>query len=169
MSRSVTRQDGRKHDGPGGGACRVLLVGSSGGHLAQLHALKQWWQEGERLWVTFDTPDARALLRGEHAVWGHHPTTRNVPNLLRNLWLAQRVLRAWRPELIVSTGAGVALPFFLLARLFGARTCYVEVYDRIDAPTLTGRLCRPFSDLFLLQWKEQAVWYPEGRVIGRLL
>lgn len=148
---------------------RVLMVGSSGGHLAQLYALQEWWRQADRLWVTFDTPDARALLPGEHAVWGYHPTTRNVLNLLRNLWLSWRVLRDWRPDLIVSTGAGVAVPFFLLGRFYGAGTCYVEVYDRIDAPTLTGRLCRPLSDLFLLQWKEQAAWYPQGQVIGRLL
>jgi hypothetical protein len=46
---------------------------------------------------------------------------------------------------------------------------YVEVYDRIDSPTMTGRLCYPFSDLFLLQWEEQRRNYPKGQVIGSLL
>jgi beta-1,4-N-acetylglucosaminyltransferase len=46
---------------------------------------------------------------------------------------------------------------------------YVEVYDRIDSPTMTGRLCYPFSDLFLLQWEEQRGHYPKGKVIGSLL
>jgi beta-1,4-N-acetylglucosaminyltransferase len=70
---------------------------------------------------------------------------------------------------VVSSGAGVAFPFFLLAKLLGKRTVYVEVYDRIDSPTLTGRLCYPFSDLFLLQWEEQRRSYPKGQVIGSLL
>ena len=53
--------------------------------------------------------------------------------------------------------------------LFGKRTVYVEVYDRIDSATMTGRLCYPFSNLFLLQWEEQRRSYPKGVVIGSLL
>ena len=49
-----------------------------------------------------------------------------------------------------------------------AATVYLEVYDRIDTPTLTGRLCYPLSRLFLLQWQEQRRFYPRGVVIGGL-
>src|SRR5690606_21483114 len=35
-------------------APKVLLVCSSGGHLAQLHLLQPWWGELDRCWVTFD-------------------------------------------------------------------------------------------------------------------
>jgi UDP-N-acetylglucosamine:LPS N-acetylglucosamine transferase len=87
--------------------------------------------------------------------------------MLRNLGLGWRVLRRYRPNLVVSTGAGVAFPFFIAARLLGIRTVYVEVFDRIDS--LTGRLCYPLSDLFLLQWEEQKRAYPRGIVIGTLL
>lgn len=147
----------------------ILLVCSSGGHLIQLYGLKPWWQRHDRVWVTFDTPDAVSLLVGEKVSWAYHPTTRNVPNLFRNLRLAWQILRRQRPDVVVSNGAAVAFPFFLLARLFRIKTVYVEVYDRIDLPTLTGRLCYPLSDLFLLQWDEQKRFYPRGRVIGRVL
>ncbi len=148
---------------------KVLLVCSSGGHLAQLHRLMPWWEQQERQWVTFRTPDSVSLLAREQVVWAFHPTTRNVPNLARNLQLAWKVLRADRPDVIVSTGAAVAFPFFLIARLLNIRTVYLEVYDRIDSATLTGRLCYPLSDLFLLQWEEQRKMHPRGQVIGRLL
>jgi beta-1,4-N-acetylglucosaminyltransferase len=148
---------------------RVLLVCSSGGHLIQLHNLRPWWERHQRLWVTFDKLDSRSLLAGERVEWAHHPTTRNLPNLLRNLRLAWRLLRSFRPQVVVSSGAGVVFPFFLLARLLGAKTVYVEVYDRIDSATMTGRLCYPISDLFLLQWEEQRRSYPKGVVIGSLL
>ncbi|MEA2555806.1 MAG: hypothetical protein QOI60_1137 [Actinomycetota bacterium] len=142
---------------------------SSGGHLAQLHRLRGWWSEHERVWVTFDTPDAISLLEGERVDWAYHPTTRNVKNTLRNLWLAWRVLARERPDVVVSDGAGVAVPFFLLAKLRGIKTVYVEVYDRIDTRTLTGRLCYPMTDLFCVQWEEQRRLYPRSRLIGTLL
>ncbi len=144
----------------------VLLVGSSGGHLAQLSLLRPWWEEHERLWVTFQTPDAVARLREEPTRWAFHPTTRNLPNLLRNTWQALGVLRAFRPDVIVTTGAGVAVPYFWLARLFRARTVYLEVYDRVHSRTLTARLCRPFTDLFLVQWEEQQRLYRGSVLLG---
>ncbi len=149
---------------------RALLVGSSGGHLTQLHALKPWWGEHTRGWVTFDTPDAVHTLANEEQVWwAYHPTTRSLKNLVRNLGLAWKVTRSFKPTVILSTGAGVALPFFILGKLTGVRTVYIEVYDRIETPTLTGRLCRPFSDLMLVQWPEQAALYEDALVVGPLL
>lgn len=149
---------------------RPLLVGSSGGHLTQLLALEPWWRGLDRGWVTFDTPDAvNALAEEDRVWWAFHPTTRNLPNLLRNARLSWRVVRAFRPTVVVSTGAAVALPFFIVGKLVGARTVFVEVYDRIETPTLTGRLCRPFTDLMMVQWPEQAQLYDDALVIGPLL
>jgi UDP-N-acetylglucosamine:LPS N-acetylglucosamine transferase len=147
----------------------VLLVCSTGGHLAQLLCLRPWWGAHDRAWVTFDRADARSHLASERTWWAHHPTTRNLPHAVRNLVLARRVLRDERPDVIVSNGAGVAVPFFLLARRMGIPTVYVEVFDRVDSPTLTGRMCRPFTDLFCVQWAEQQAFYPRSVVIGPLL
>lgn len=158
---------------PGGGATdrkrRFCLVGSSGGHLLQLHALRPIWEAHDRAWVTFDKEDARSLLRGERAYWAVFPTNRNLPNLMRNFGVAWRVLRAERPDVIISTGAAVAIPFFVLGRLFGAKLVYLEVYDRIDSSTLSGRACQPLAHLFALQWDEQRKHYRRGSVVGPVL
>lgn len=147
----------------------VLFVGSSGGHLAQMVAMRAWWEQHDRSWATFRTPDAEGVLAGERVRWVHHPTTRNVPNAIKNLFLAVRVLLVERPDVVVSTGAGAALPFFAIARVLGIRTVYVEVYDRIRMSTLTGRLCRRISNLFCVQWPEQLDVYPGATVVGPLL
>ncbi|MNI81732.1 Oligosaccharide biosynthesis protein Alg14 like protein [compost metagenome] len=68
----------------------------------------------------------------------------------------------------MSSGAAPAIPFFYLGRLLGAKTIYIEVYDRIDKPTLTGKLVYPISNLFILQWEEQKKFYPKGKVLGGL-
>jgi UDP-N-acetylglucosamine:LPS N-acetylglucosamine transferase len=148
---------------------RALLVGSSGGHLAQLLALAPLWPQDQRHWVTFDTADAVSQLVSEDVTWAYHPTTRNLTNLFRNSALARRVIAEQQPEVVVSTGAGVAVPFFAVARAKKIPTVYVEVYDRIDSRTLTGRLCRPLTSLFCVQWKEQQRLYPGSVVLGSLL
>lgn len=149
---------------------RILLVGSSGGHLAQLLALESWWVQQPRAWVTFRTPDAEFGLRNEENVtWAYSPTTRNIPNLLRNTRLACSLMLRFRPTVVISTGAGSALPFFALGKLMSSTTVYIEVYDRVDSPTLTGRLCRPFTDLMLVQWRDQLGLYRDAHLLGRLL
>lgn len=149
---------------------KVGIVCSSGGHLAQLHCLDAWWSRHDRFWVTFDKPDAVSLLAGERVVWGHHPTNRNVKNLVRNTVLALKTLARERPDVLVSNGAGIAVPFFYVGKLlFGCKTVYVEVYDRIDSPTVTARLVRPVLDRMVVQWEEQKDFYPEGINLGGVL
>ena len=148
---------------------RVLIVCSSGGHLTQALALKPWWGEHERWWVTLPTEDARSRLRGENVVEAHYPTVRNLPNLARNFGLARRVLRDVRPDLVFSTGAAIALPFFVQARSVGSRTAYLEPVDRISAPSLSGRLVYPFTDRFLVQWDGLLRSYPDAHNAGVVL
>lgn len=148
---------------------RLLLVSSTGGHLTQLLALQDWWQEHERTWVSFDHPHARAALAEEDVRWAFWPTTRNLPNALRNARLARRVLADVRPQVVVSTGAGVAVPFLAMAHATGIRTMFLEVIDRVTTRTLTGRLVYPFVDTFAVQWPEQQRLYPGATVIGATL
>lgn len=154
------------HDPPAG---PVLLVSTQGGHLAHLVALRGWWETHERLWVCPDAPDVRDRLAGERLVCSFSPTTRNVPNLVRNARLALRLVRRERPALVVSAGAGVAVPFFVAAWLLRIPTVFIEVYDRVDTPTVTGRLCGPFTTRRIVQWQSQLAFYPDARLVGPLL
>lgn len=150
------------------GRKRVLFVSSSGGHLSQLLQLRPWWVHHDRQWVTFDLPDARSKLEDETLIPAYFPTTRNVINMARNTPLAYRVMRDFRPDVVISNGAGVAFPFFGVAKALGIPTVYLEVYDRIDSRTLTGRLCAPLSSLFLVQWPEQRALYEGSALVGPL-
>ncbi len=135
----------------------------------QLHLLKPWWGKCDRFWVTFKKEDAVSLLNGEKIYWTYYPTNRNIKNLIKNTFLATKILLKERPYVIISTGAGVAVPFFYIGKLLGAKLIYIEVYDRIDSPTLTGKVVYPIVDVFILQWKEQKKFYPKGIVLGELL
>ena len=147
---------------------KVCFVTSSGGHLTHLMQLNDWWKDKERFWVTFDKPDANSILKNEKKYWCYYPTNRNIKNLIKNTFLAIKILKKERPNLIVSTGAAPAIPFFYLGKLFGAKVVYIEVYDRIDKPTITGKLVYPISDLFILQWEEQRKFYPKCELLGGL-
>ena len=146
----------------------ILLVCSSGGHLQQLLALRPAWDAWSHVWVTFDKSDARSLLRNERVVHAYWPTNRSLKNLVRNLVLAWRTVRRLRPQALVTTGAGVAVPFAWIARLHGARVVYVESFTRIEGPSLTGRLVGPIAHRSYVQWPEMAELVPRARYAGNV-
>ncbi len=148
---------------------KMALVCSSGGHLFQLHMLSRAWRDRERFWVSFKTSDATYLLKDERVHWAHHPTNRHIPNLLRNLWMSFDVLRKEKPDVIVSTGAGVGVPFIVCGWLLGIKTVYVESITRREELSLSGILCRPFVSKLLVQSPDLAQKYKNVEYRGRVI
>lgn len=147
---------------------KICLVGSSGGHLTHLYMLKEFWKNKERFWVTFPKEDAESLLEGEKMYACCYPTNRSLKALLKNVVLAWKVLRREKPDLIISSGAAVAVPFFYLGKLFGAKLVYIEVFDRINTSTVTGKIVYPVTDLFVVQWEEMKKVYPKAVNLGSI-
>ena len=78
------------------------------------------------------------------------------------------MLKKENPDILISSGAAVAVPFFYLAKLKGKKLIYIEVYDRIDKPTMTGKLVYPIVDKFIVQWEEQKKVYPKAVNLGSI-
>ncbi len=145
---------------------RLLLVCSSGGHFKGLLQLQPFWSQHQRSWVTFDTATTRAALEGEPVIWAHSPTNRNLPNLIRNALLSWKVLQRPRPDVVLSTGAGVAVPFLILGKLLGCRTVFVESITRIETLSLSARLALPFLDVLYVHWPQLQIRYPRAELIS---
>jgi UDP-N-acetylglucosamine--N-acetylmuramyl-(pentapeptide) pyrophosphoryl-undecaprenol N-acetylglucosamine transferase len=120
----------------------TLLVASTGGHLKQLHRLHRRLDgiDGPYRWATFDTPQSRSLLEGEDVDYVHFVGGRDPGNVLRNVPLADRIIRRHGVDTIVSTGSAMALPFFALGRARGLRCHYIESAARSDGPSKTARM-----------------------------
>jgi len=148
---------------------KIALVASSGGHLYELFSLKEFYGSHPHFWISFDTEDARYLLRDENVYWAYHPTNRSIKNFIRNFFLARKILRRERPTVLISTGAGVGVSFIFAARLRGIRTIYLESLTRITNLSLSGRLVYPFVNLFLVQWEHLTKSYPKAIFRGTVV
>jgi beta-1,4-N-acetylglucosaminyltransferase len=147
----------------------LLLVCSAGGHLLQLWMLDEVWRHRRHAWVTLEREDALSLLAGEQVIFARGPTTRNIPNLARNLLLAWRVVRSMRPRVLLTTGAGVAVPFAWIAKLHGATVIYVESLTRVERPSLSCRLVAPVAGRLYAQWPDLAHAFSRGHFVGNVL
>ncbi len=147
---------------------KICFVGSSGGHLMQLYMLKPFWKDKERFWVTFDKEDANSLLQGERVYHCCYPTNRSVKAFVKNTILAWKVLKTEKPDLIISSGAAVAVPFFYIGKMRGMKLAYIEVFDRMNSATMSGRLVYPITNVFIVQWEEMKKVYPKAINLGSI-
>lgn len=148
---------------------RLCLVCSAGGHFFELYSLHHLWQQHDYFWVTFKKEDTQCLLRERKVYWAYSPTNRSFRNFVRNVWLAARVFRREKPDIIISTGAGVGVPFLFLGRVLGLRTLYIESMARISKLSLTGRLVYPIVHHFYVQWPELAHKYRRALYRGQVI
>ena len=70
--------------------------------------------------------------------------------------------------MIISCGAAGAVPCFYIGKMMGAKLVYIEVFDRIDKPTMTGKRGYPIVDKCVVQWEEQKKVYPKAVNLGSI-
>jgi beta-1,4-N-acetylglucosaminyltransferase len=146
----------------------ALLVCTAGGHLLQLWTLREAWAGCRSAWVvaSHGGSDVESLLADERVHLAHSPANRSVKNLVRNLLLANRLLRRLRPKVVLTTGAAVAVPFAWVARLRRVPVVYVESLARAERPSLSCRLVAPVADRVYVQWPELQATLPRSRYAG---
>lgn len=137
---------------------RLLLVASNGGHLEQLHRLSEGSDIApDSRWVTFDTPQAHGLLDPERTHYVPPVEQRDALGAIRAIPRLRRILSSGRFDGVVSTGAAIAAPAFVAARLKGLHTLYIESVSRVEGPSVTGRLVYG-SRLASTVWTQHEAW-----------
>lgn len=120
-------------------------------------------------YVTYLSERARVLAESER-VYQIPNIGVNPMRLLQAAWLGWGILRRERPEVLVSTGSEIALPFFYLAWLWHIPTIFIESVCRLTSSSQTGRWVYPVSKVFLVQWESLApVYGSKARYAGGLL
>ena len=89
-----------------------------------------------------------------------------VKHFIRLFVSARKLLKQEKPDVVITTGALIAFPFCLLAKLSGSKVVYIESFARVTNGSLTGKLVYPFADEFLVQWKSMLKIYPKAKYVG---
>jgi len=146
---------------------KTCIVSSCGGHLTEVRALKPAYETNEYFYVLNDQAILPDDMKGRTYFISH--SERDWKFFL-NLWEAFRILLRERPQVILSTGAGPAVPFAIVGKLFfRTRVIFVETITRIDTPSMTGRIMYRIADDFFYQWRSLTPYFPNGRYGGPLL
>lgn len=143
---------------------KICLVSSSGGHFEQLLRLLPLLDRYSGYVVTEDT--GYELDLPGRRVYRVPPMDRTDKGILREvvagLCSAWRILRAERPDVIISTGALPALPTLVLGKLLGSKVVYLESFAKVSSPNKAGKLVYRFADRFYVQWESMLKHYPKA-------
>ena len=132
---------------------KICLVSSAGGHLTETMQLLDAFKGHEIFFVTWHSSREEDVTAMGRAYFTQPFGTNPLRLLLAVPWALQILLRE-RPNVILSLGAEIALPFFYLSKLLGIKTIFVESWCRIEDLSKTGRLVYPVADVFLVQWPQ---------------
>ena len=146
---------------------RVCIVSSCGGHLTEVRCLLPAYSRYDHFYVLDDKALLPLDMQGKTYFVSH--SERDWRTLL-NFWEAWRLLRKMRPTVVLSTGAGVAVPFSIVAKFFfKTKVVFIETVTRIHRPSLTARLMYWIADDFFYQWESLGRFFPRGRCGGPLI
>jgi len=145
---------------------KICVVSSCGGHLTEVRTLRALYQRYEHFHVLNDRAGLPDDMEGRTYFITH---SERDWRLVVNFWEAWRILRAERPGLILSTGAGPAVPFALVGKLLGVPSVFIESFARLRRPSLTGRIMYRLADRFFYQWESLGPFFPKGVFGGPLV
>ncbi len=145
---------------------KVCIACSSGGHLSE--ALKATAHlEHEKYYVTFWAESLKEFCEKNKVCCITHPR-HNPFRLLKNCMESLILLLREKPDLIISTGADVAVPTCVIGKLLGVKLIYIESGGYVKTPSISGRLVYHFADLFIVQWAEALKNFPNAVYGGAL-
>jgi UDP-N-acetylglucosamine transferase subunit ALG13 len=120
---------------------RALLVASTGGHMVQLESWSRRIADIDSIvWAAAESPQSKTLLAGQQVHWIPDIQPRQLRETMSLLGLARRIVSSEKVDVVVSTGASVAIPFFMAARMHGAESHYIESAARVEGPSITGQV-----------------------------
>ncbi len=143
---------------------KVLAVSSGGGHWTELRRLRPAWDGACVDYVVTDAGYRHEVEEDPQQIAGRTPRVFRVMDANANqklrllglaivmLWIVIRV----RPDVVVSTGAAPGYFAIRFGKFFGARTIWVDSIANAEEMSVSGKLSRQYSDLWLTQWPHVA-------------
>lgn len=146
------------------GSKKICLISSSGGHLEQIKQLKEVYQKYDCFYVVTRTKATEALKEKHYLVSDLVRTNKVVEVLRMTKMMFEQfgIFVMEKPDVILTTGAAVAIPMCVIGKVFHKKIIYIESFARMTSPNKTGLLIYKFADLFIIQWEALKEFYPNA-------
>jgi beta-1,4-N-acetylglucosaminyltransferase len=142
----------------------VCLVASSGGHIDELSQLNSVFSKFNRFYMVPKTPWTVSLKEKKHFIYDMNRKNKITKVFSMTYMFVQQfaILIKERPDVVVTTGAAVAIPAAIFCKICRKKLVYIESICRVKSRSKTGDFMYGRADLFIVQWRELLSVYPEA-------
>lgn len=143
---------------------KICFISSAGGHFEQLKQLKAVKEKYDSFYMVTRTKATETMKDKRYIIINLERRNPLVFLLSLTAMTLQQafILLKERPDVIITTGAGVVIPTCLMAKIMRRKIIYIESFARVNTPNKTGVFVYKFADLFIIQWEELRDYYPNA-------
>lgn len=156
---------------------KICLVCSYGGHLAEMLQLLDAFEGHDVLLVTYETISSKeikdiysirtCLIKLYETI---KPSLFKVLiHMTKAVFEGAKILLQEKPDIIVSTGSEIAVPFCYIAKILHKKVIFIDTLSRVHGLSGAGKIVYPIADLFLVQWKFLTEKYKKAKYAGNVL
>lgn len=132
---------------------KIGLVCSHGGHLTETLQLLEGFNGHDLFFATYHSSRDANIFSIGNAYFTQNIGLNGWRMVKAFVWSLVIIWRE-KPDVLLSLGAEIALPFMIWGRILGIKTIFIESWCRAESLSLTGRLVYRIVDRFWVQWPQ---------------
>ena len=131
---------------------KILAISSSGGHWTQLRRIAPAFETHTVVYISTlkgylkEVSGSRYYKVKDASSW-------NKIGLIILLFQLFKIVLIEKPDIVISTGAAPGVFAIIIARIFGARTIWLDSIANYEEISFSGKLAKYFTHLHLTQWE----------------
>lgn len=111
--------------------------------------LKEAFEGHETVFLTYENPTTTTF---PYEIYTIKRIDTNFWAMLQSFLRIFIIIKTEKPKIIISTGAEIAIPVFIIGKLMGIKMVYIESWCRVKTKSGAGRIAYYLADVFLVQW-----------------
>lgn len=148
---------------------KILMVASPGGHFVQLSLIAEALSNYCNNFIIVGIYESKpSFIKGDTYRQVSDFSRDNPAVLFKSIKQAWLLLREYKPDLVITTGAAPGFVFIAMSKILGIKAAWVDSIANSRKLSLSGRLAKLLGVYVLTQWQNVAsnssVLY-KGRVI----
>jgi hypothetical protein len=146
----------------------ICIISSAGGHLTEALKATSLLKDYPKFYVTFYLPHIPDYLLSDECYFVEDPHISPWKYLV-NFFQSFKIYLKKRPKIIITTGAGIAIPMCIIGKFFGAKILFIESGAKVINPSRTAKVLYRIADLSIVQWQPLLKYLPKSIYGGHLI
>ena len=128
---------------------KLLFACNPGGHFTEMIFLKEAFEGHDTVFLTYENPNTMTF---PFKIYTIKRIDTNFLAMLQSFLRIFIIIKKEKPKIIISTGAEIAIPVFIIGKLMRIKMVYIESWCRVKTKSGAGRIAYYLADVFLVQW-----------------